>query len=144
MTPATGRLARLAEFAHDRRRLVLGGWIAALVLVSALSAAGKGAFKVDYSTPGSQSRAAAELLKARFPGQSPETVDVVWVRRAGADAVVGRFVRRAAGLPGIGAAPPLAAAVRSPDGSVAVLRLPLSERAPNVPKSTGMSLLDMR
>jgi putative drug exporter of the RND superfamily len=144
MTPATGRLARLAEFAHDRRRLVLGGWIAALVLVSALSAAGKGAFKVDYSTPGSQSRAAAELLKSRFPAQSPETVDVVWGRRGGADAVVGRFVRRAAALPGIGAAPPLAAAVRSPDGTVAVLRLPLSERAPNVPKSTGKTLLDMR
>src|SRR4051812_4281037 len=144
MTPATGRLARLAEFAHDRRRLVLGGWIAALVLVSALSAVAKGAFKVDYSTPGSQSRAAADLLKTRFAGQSPETVDVVWVRRARADAVVARLARRAAALPGIGAAPPLAAATVSPDGTVAVLRLPLTERAPNVPKSTGKTLLDLR
>ena len=144
MTPATGRLARLAEFAHDRRRLVLGGWIAALVLVSAVSAVAKGAFKVDYSTPGSQSRAAADLLKSRFPAQSPETIDVVWVRRAGADAVMARFVRRAATLPGIGAAPPLAVATVSPDGTLAVLRLPLTERAPNVPKSTGKTLLDMR
>ncbi len=144
MTPATGRLTRLAEFAHDRRRLVLGGWIAALVVVTVLGAAAKGDFRADYSTPGSQSRAAADLLKARFPAQSPETVDVVWVRKAGADAAVARFVRRAAALPGIGDAPPLATATRSPDGSVAILRLPLTERAPNVPKSTGKTLLDMR
>ena len=62
MTPATGRLTRLAEFAHDRRRLVLGGWIAALVVITALGAAAKGEFRVNYSTPGSQSRAAADLL----------------------------------------------------------------------------------
>ena len=108
--PASGRLARLAELAHDRRRLFLGGWIAALVLISAIGAAAKGAFKADYSTPGSQSRAAADLLKSRFPAQSPETVDVVWVRRGGADAVVARFVRRAAALPGIGDAPALSEA----------------------------------
>src|ERR1700742_496512 len=108
MTDPTGRLARLSQFAHDRRRLGLGGWIAALVLITVLGMAFKGEVKVNYSTPGSQSRAAAALLKARFPAQSPETIDVVWVRRGNADAVVGGSVRRAAALPGVGNAPPVA------------------------------------
>src|SRR3954471_8749153 len=142
--PARGRLARLAEFAHDRRRLVLGGWIAALVLITVLSAAGKGTFAANYSTPGSQSRAAADTLQKSFPQRSPETLDVVWVKSAAADPKIAGFLRKAAALPGIGDAPALSAAAVSPDGTVAIVRLPLTERASNVPKATGKAMLDMR
>src|SRR3954452_5288209 len=142
--PARGRLVRLAEFSYDRRRLVLGLWIAALVLANVLAAAGKGTFAADYSTPGSQSRAAADTLRSSFPQRSPETVDVVWVRSAAADAKVAAFVKTSAGLEGIGDAPAMSAAAVSPDGTVGILRLPLTERAANVPKATGKEMLDMR
>jgi putative drug exporter of the RND superfamily len=141
--PAHGRLARLAEFAYDRRRLVLGVWVAALVLINVIAVAGKGTFAADYSTPGSSSRAAADTLQQSFPGRSPETVDVVWVRGANADAKLDAFLEQAVTLEGIGdLASPRPAL--SPDKTVAVARLTLTERAANVPKATGKELLDMR
>jgi RND superfamily putative drug exporter len=141
--PAQGRLARLAGFAYDRRRLVLGVWVAALVLINVIAMAGKGTFAADYSTPGSESRAAADTLKRSFPERSPETVDVVWVRRGDADAKLDGFLKKAVTLEGIGglASPQ---PTLSPDQSVAIARLTLTERAPNVPKATGKELLDMR
>ena len=78
------RLARLADIAFRRRRLVLGAWIAALIAMFALSSQLKGAWSADYSTPGSESKAAATLLADRFPARSPDTIDVVWQDRAGA------------------------------------------------------------
>src|SRR6202000_3446831 len=53
----------------------------------------------------------------------PETVDVVWVRRGNADAVVARFVRRAAGVPGVGGAPPPGAGAPAPGGAVGGIEL---------------------
>ena len=72
-----GRLARLADLAFRRRRAVVATWIVALV--AAFATAGlAGDWSADYSTPGSESRAAAQLLDERFPQRSPDTVDVVW------------------------------------------------------------------
>src|SRR5215213_7613491 len=80
-----GRLARLAALAFTYRRRVVAVWVVALV--AAFGAAGiAGDWSADYSTPGSESRAAADLLQDRFPARSPETVDVVWQAPAGADA----------------------------------------------------------
>src|ERR1700750_923447 len=72
------RLARLADLAYRRRRLVLGIWIAALFAAFALVAVAGGEWSADYNTPGSQSKAAADALEQRFPARSPDTVDVVW------------------------------------------------------------------
>ena len=86
MAPSSppGRLARLADLVFRRRRLVLVAWVVGLV--AAFGAAGlAGEWSADYSTPGSESRAAADLLDERFPQQSPETVDIVWHAPDGAD-----------------------------------------------------------
>ncbi len=104
--PSRGRLARLADFAFRRRRAVLVAWIAGLVAAFGATALA-GDFSADYSTPGSESRAAAELLKERFPQQSPDTVDVVWQAPAGAGtpavrARIDRLVAQSRGLEGIG------------------------------------------
>jgi RND superfamily putative drug exporter len=138
------RLARLADFAYRRRRAVLVGWIVALFVSIGLMAAIGGVFSADYSTPGSDSRAAATALKTQFPSRSPETVDVVWDTKTATAAQIDAFLREAAGLKGIGAAPPAASAQISPDGSLAIARLPLTVRAPDVPKTTGKKLLAMR
>ena len=73
-----GRLARLADVAFRRRRLVVLGWIVALAATFAASGALAGQFSADYATPGSESQRAGDLLAKRFPARSSDTVDVVW------------------------------------------------------------------
>ena len=141
-----GRLGRLADLAYRRRRAVIAAWLVALL--AAFAAAGlAGDWAADYSTPGSESRAAAELLQERFPQTSPDTVDVVWQAPAGAGsaAVRERIDRLAAGadrLEGIGRAAPVSRADISPDGTIGVLRVPLTELPGAIPTSTGKALID--
>ncbi len=130
------RLARLADFAYRRRRLVLGSWIAALFAAFALVAVAGGDWSADYNTPGSQSKAAADALEQRFPTRSPDTVDVVW---QGPTTDLKPFLARAAKLEGIGDAP----ADFQTAEDITVARLPLTMLPADVPKATGKALLDM-
>jgi len=148
MSPSPpGRLARLADLAFRRRRAVVAVWVAGLV--AAFAAAGlAGDWSADYSTPGSESRAAAELLEERFPERNPETVDVVWQARgdAGSAAVEQRIdglVRQADGLEGIGRGANAADADISRDGSIGVLRIPLTELPGAVPRESGERLIEL-
>jgi RND superfamily putative drug exporter len=141
-----GRLGRLADFTYRRRRAVLAAWVVALVAAFA-GAGAAGDWSADYSTPGSESRAAAELLQERFPQRSPDTVDIVWqARNAGAPAVrqrIDALAGEAAGLEGIGDAPPAAQADYSRDGTIGVLRVPLTELPGAVPTATGEHFIEL-
>jgi putative drug exporter of the RND superfamily len=146
--PPRGRLARLADFAFRRRRLIVAGWVAALAAAVALSGVLAGDWSADYGTPGSESQAAVELLRERFPERSANSVDVVWEAGAGAEAPDVRermvaFMRDASRLEGIG--DPVAArdAQVSRDGTIAVARLPLTMAPGAVPLETGERLIDM-
>src|SRR5918995_3117321 len=75
--PPPGPLARLADLTFRRRWAVLAVWVVALVAAFGASGAA-GDWAADYSTPGSESKAAAQLLQERFPERNPETVEVVW------------------------------------------------------------------
>jgi RND superfamily putative drug exporter len=125
---------------------VVAVWVVALI--AAFAGAGlAGDWSADYSTPGSESRAAAELLQKRFPQSSPDTVDVVWQapEGAGSAAVRERIDRLAVGadrLEGIGRAAPVSRADVSPDGTIGVLRIPLAELPGAIPHSTGEALID--
>ena len=142
------RLARLADFAFRRRRLVLASWVGALLVIVALGGALRGDWSVDYATPGSESKAAVDLLVDRFPEQRPDSIDVVWEARGGALAPDVRtrmdaFIRDAAALDGVGAPVPAARAEVSGDGTIAVARLPLTVSPGAVPLETGNRLIDM-
>jgi len=142
-----GRLARLADLAFRRRRAVVAVWVAGLV--AAFAAAGlAGEWSADYSTPGSESRAAAELLRNRFPERNPDTVDIVWQARDGAGSAaatqrIDELVARADSLEGIGRGDAAAAAEISRDGTIGVLRIPLTELPGAIPDSTGKSLMEL-
>jgi putative drug exporter of the RND superfamily len=142
-----GRLARLADLAFRRRRAVVAVWVVGLI--AAFAGAGlAGDWSADYSTPGSESRAAADLLQERFPQNSPDTVDVVWQARDGAGtaavrARIDRLASDANGLEGIGRAAPATGADVSPDGTIGVLRIPLTELPGAVPDTTGKTLIDL-
>ncbi len=131
----TSRLARLGAFAFRRRRLVLGAWVGALVASFALALTFGGTFSADYNTPGSDSKAAADALESRFPATSPDTIDVVWRT---ADGTPSAFLKQAAALEGVG---PAGEPQVSPDGVLAVARLPLTMLPDEVPRETGTELL---
>jgi putative drug exporter of the RND superfamily len=143
--PVTGRLAALADLAFRRRRRMLLGWVVALAAVIAIAPRLAGDFNADYSTPGSDSRAASKLIRERFPGRSGESVDVVWqsasgVRRPAVEASMRHFFSRASQLEGIGRAEPPRV---SRDGTIAVARLDLDRPTWDVPDSTGKRLIDL-
>ncbi|MDP9240545.1 MAG: MMPL family transporter [Actinomycetota bacterium] len=72
-----GPLGRLAGVAYRRRGRVLLGWVAALALAFGLSSLFSGAFSADYVSPGSDSKAALQLLEQRFPAAAGASIDVV-------------------------------------------------------------------
>jgi RND superfamily putative drug exporter len=129
------RLHRLAAFAHRRRRLVLAGWLVFLVAVLAVAPRLAGEFSADYSSPGSDSHTAREIVSTHFGGFSAETIDVVWEASGGATAPavsdrMERFVSRAEQLEGIAAVQPPEV---SRDGTIALARLRLDRPPPQVP-----------
>ncbi len=76
-------LVRLAEWCYLRRRRVVVAWIAALIGAFALAGAFGGEFRADYMQPGSESKAALDLLKDKFPQKSGDTVQIVFKADAG-------------------------------------------------------------
>jgi putative drug exporter of the RND superfamily len=101
-----GFLARLAELACRRRGWVLLAWVVLLPAVIVLGTRSAGEFAADYSTPGSESKAAADLIAARFPGSTGDTIDVVWqapcgVRDPAVEAKIDRFLARACQQKGV-------------------------------------------
>ncbi|MGH2795443.1 MAG: MMPL family transporter, partial [Actinomycetota bacterium] len=59
---------RLANWCHDRRRIVLGLWIGILVLSGMLSGAVGSAFRDEFNLPDVESRHGNDILKEHFGG----------------------------------------------------------------------------
>ena len=70
-------LVRLADWCYRQRRLVVVAWIAALVGAFALAGAFGGDFHQNYLQPGSESQAASDTLRDKFPQRAGDTVQVV-------------------------------------------------------------------
>ncbi|MGZ4609478.1 MAG: MMPL family transporter [Actinomycetes bacterium] len=75
--PQVGPLGRIARLTFRHRGRTVLAWLAVLILAVVLSSAFGGTFKADYSAPGSDSKAAQNLLEQRFPAQAGDTVSVV-------------------------------------------------------------------
>jgi len=75
MAHALGRLAAAAA-GHWKRSLAIVA--AVLVLIGGASAAAGGAFVDSFSTPGTESQQAADLLADRFPAQAGDTATIVF------------------------------------------------------------------
>jgi RND superfamily putative drug exporter len=68
----------LAAWCHDRRRTVIGLWVAAFVVLAALWGTAAGEFVNNFRLPGTESQRAYDLLKDRFPQQAGDTATVVF------------------------------------------------------------------
>jgi RND superfamily putative drug exporter len=138
-----GALAQLADLAYRRRGRVIAAWIAALAAVIALGAQVGGTYHADYTTPGSDSAAAATLIERGFRTGAPDTIDVVWRSQHGAAdpaarARVDRFLAQASRLKGIAGSLPTRI---SADGRIAISSLQLDRKPWDVPVSTGKRLI---
>src|SRR5918997_247920 len=68
----------LAAWCHDRRRTVIGLWVAAFFVLAALWATAAGDYVNNFRLPGTESQRAYDLLQERFPQQSGDTASVVF------------------------------------------------------------------
>lgn len=70
-------MARIARWCFHHRRIVVGGWLLALVAFVAVSAAAGSSFNTDLSLPNTDSQSAVNLLTANFQAASGEGDQVV-------------------------------------------------------------------
>jgi len=78
MPVACAIMRKLAAWCHDRRRTVIGLWVAAFVALGALGATAAGDYVNNFNLPGTESQRAYDLLTERFPEQSGDTANVVF------------------------------------------------------------------
>jgi RND superfamily putative drug exporter len=78
-------LERLARWSFHRRRLVLVLWIVGFIAFGAFGSALNGGYAQSTKLPGSDAVAAFDLLKARFPQHSGDSVLVVFKADRGID-----------------------------------------------------------
>src|SRR3954454_5511569 len=76
-------MRKLAAWCHDRRRIVIGLWVAAFVVLGALWATAAGDYVNNFRLPGTESQRAYDLLKDRFPQQAGDTASVVFAVKDG-------------------------------------------------------------
>src|SRR5688500_4567835 len=76
-------MRKLAAWCHDRRRTVIGLWVAAFIVSAALMATAAGEFVNNFQLPGTESQRAYDLLKEKFPAQSGDTASVVFAVEEG-------------------------------------------------------------
>jgi putative drug exporter of the RND superfamily len=70
-------MTSLARWCYRRRRIVLGGWLLALVTGVLLSMAIGSHYNNDFSLPGTDSQRASDLLTSSFPAQSGDIDTIV-------------------------------------------------------------------
>ena len=99
-------LKRLTSWSFRHRRLVVVTWVVVLVGINLAAMTFGGEDKQDFLSPGTDSKAAVELLDERFPAQAGDTVTIVihdddGVASADVRAVVDPLVERVRQLPHI-------------------------------------------
>ncbi|GAA2108452.1 MMPL family transporter [Streptomyces synnematoformans] len=100
-----GVFVRIGGFAHRRKWLAVVLWVAVLVGVWGIAGAVGDAYKNDNSIPGTESQAAADLLKEHGAERAADTIDIVFQDEgglAGAQQRVEPMLAEVADLPNVG------------------------------------------
>ena len=70
-------LKHITSWSYRHRRLVVAAWVAVLVAINVAAMSFGGESKQEFLSPGTDSKAAVELLDERFPDRAGDTVTVV-------------------------------------------------------------------
>ena len=137
-------LARLADLAYRRRGRMVLAWIAAAIVIIGLGSSVAGEYNADYDTPGSESKAAGDVLEQSFDGYAGQEIYVVWKDEAGADSPaakqrVNAFFAEAEQVEHIAEHTPIR---YSDDGTIGSSTLPLTVPGWDVEKEQGEELID--
>jgi putative drug exporter of the RND superfamily len=128
---------------YRRRWRVVLAWIAIFAATLVVVPRFAGEYGVEFGTPGSESKAAADLLEQHFDGSTGETVNVVWEAPAGAREAqprIDRLVAEAQRLDGIGEA---SGPRYSRDGTIGLAQLRLDRPAMDIESSSGERLIEL-
>jgi putative drug exporter of the RND superfamily len=140
-----GIVARVGGWAARHRRVVLLGWIVALVGAFAASSAVGTNYSNSFSLKGTDSQRAVDLLKRDFPAQSGDSDQIVFHARIGSvteaavQARVAPVLAQIARLPHVSGVvspySPAGARAVSRDGQIAFATVNFDQRANVVPKA---------
>ncbi len=136
-------LSRLGDLTYRRRRRVVLAWITVLAAVLAIVPRFAGEFGVEFGTPGSDSKAAADLIDAHFARSSADSVNVVWEASEGARAAkprIDRFLAEAGRVEGIGEP---SSPRYSGDGTIGLVQLDLERPAFDLDTASGKRLIQL-
>ncbi len=133
-------MRRLASWSFHHRRIVVGGWLAALVLSFAITRAVGTGYSNDFTLPSTESTRALELLQAAAPSESGDTEQIVIGASGGVKVTdpevqrrVNAMLAKVAELPHVSGVvspfTPQGAAQMSPDGTVAFATVTLDTQA---------------
>jgi len=139
MAHVLGRLAAAAA-GHWKRSLAIVA--AVLIAIGAASAAGGGAFVDSFSTPGTESQKALDLLTQRFPAQSGDTATLVFATDKGTlkdNPAIARTASAVERQPHVtGVAPPQL----SRDGRIGFITVQYDKPAQDLQRAPGERLAD--
>jgi len=118
-------------------------WIVATIVIIGVGSSLAGEFEADYDTPGSESKAAADITEKGFGGYSGQEVYAVWKAEAGADSAdvkqrIDKFLARAEKVEHI--APHTSIRI-SEDGKIGATSLPMTVPGWEVKKEQGEELI---
>jgi RND superfamily putative drug exporter len=136
-------LARLGDLAYRRRGRVIVAWVVVFAAVLAIVPRLAGEYAVEFGTPGSDSKAAADLIEMHFPRTSADSVNVVWEAPAGAREStprIDRFLAEAGRVDGVGEASPPR---YSRDGTIGLVQLDLERPSWQLETASGKRLIDL-
>ncbi len=136
-------MQRLAQWCHDKHRIVFATWVAMIIGFGALAAGAGGGFADNFSLPGSESQRAVDLLKDKFPQQAGDSSQVVFKANDGtlADAThkpeIQKLVAELATLPGVAAvqSPFAGSGSVSKDGTIGFATLAFDKQASDLKKT---------
>ncbi|MEU8120902.1 MMPL family transporter [Spirillospora sp. NPDC049024] len=141
-TPPAGRFGRLAAWSQRRRWAALALWVLVVAAITVGSQAAGAAYHNDFSLPGTESQAAADLMEEHGSRQAGATVQIVAEAPAGLRAErqdVGRMLDEVRRLPAVADVGDLSV---SRSGTVGYATVTLDGAAEDVPKERVTKIID--
>ncbi|MDQ1017574.1 RND superfamily putative drug exporter [Streptomyces afghaniensis] len=148
--PATGRagvFGRLAFWSQRHRWSALLLWILAVAVIAVGAQSAGSAYRNDFTLPGTDSQAAADLLKQHGSAQAGASVQIVFKDTDGLSGdrpAIEQTLDRVRGLPGVAdvRSPYADASAVSEDGTIGYATVVLDAKAEEVPEQDVTRIVD--